>query len=70
MDLYNKKFKVIVNKEEIFTILPIDSESPIGWSDAGKEGTKDECLSFINEEWQNTIPSNIRALMAELGKLD
>lgn len=65
MDFYNKKFKVIVNKEEIFTILPVDGESPIGWSDAGMEGTKDECLEFINVEWQNTIPSYIRALMEE-----
>ena len=66
MNLNEQQFKVIVNPEAIFTILPIDGELPFGWDDAGKIGSKKECLEFINIAWQNSIPSFIRAKMEEI----
>lgn len=45
-------YKVVVNKEEgMYSIWPADRENPLGWSDAGKSGSIDECNSFIKEVW-------------------
>lgn len=40
-------YKVVVNHEEQYSIWPADRENPHGWKDAGKTGTKQECLAYI-----------------------
>jgi MbtH protein len=42
-------YKVVVNDEEQYSIWLADRENPPGWSDAGKEGPKEECLAYIEE---------------------
>ncbi|MDQ5826877.1 MAG: MbtH family protein [Chloroflexota bacterium] len=44
-------YKVVVNHEEQYSIWPADRENPLGWNDAGKQGTKKECLAYIEEVW-------------------
>jgi MbtH protein len=40
-------YKVVVNKEEQYSIWPADRENALGWTDVGKQGTKEECLAYI-----------------------
>ena len=58
-------YKVVVNQEEQYSIWPTERENPLGWSDAGKSGTKAECLAFIKEVWTDMRPLSVRRLMEE-----
>jgi MbtH protein len=42
-------YKVVVDHEEMYSIWPADSETPLGWSETGKMGTQQECLDYIKE---------------------
>jgi MbtH protein len=39
----------------------------LGWSDAGKSGTKAECLEYIKEVWTDMRPLSLRRKMQEQG---
>jgi MbtH protein len=56
-------YKVVVNKEEQYSIWPADRETPLGWKDAGKSGTKAECLAYIQEVWTDMRPLSLREAM-------
>jgi MbtH protein len=58
-------YKVVVNHEEQYSIWPADRENPLGWSDAGKAGTKAECLAYIKEVWTDMRPLSLRKKMEE-----
>lgn len=58
-------YKVVVNHEEQYSIWPADRENPLGWNDAGKQGTKDECLAYIKEVWTDMRPRSLRQKMEE-----
>lgn len=45
------KYKVVVNKDGMYSIWPADRENLLGWNDAGKTGTKHECLVYIEQIW-------------------
>jgi MbtH protein len=60
------RYKVVVNHEEQYSIWPANRESPPGWRDAGKEGTKAECLAFIEEVWTDMRPRSLREQMAAM----
>ena len=47
----NTIYKVVVNHEEQYSIWPVNRESPLGWRDAGKSGSKADCLGYIKEVW-------------------
>ncbi|ACK65877.1 MbtH domain protein [Rippkaea orientalis PCC 8801] len=53
-------FKVVINHEEQYSIWPIDRESPKGWNEVGKSGTKEECLAYIKEVWTDMRPLSLR----------
>lgn len=58
-------YKVVVNHEEQYSIWRSDRENPLGWKDAGKVGTKGECLAHINEVWTDLRPRSLRLKMAQ-----
>lgn len=58
-------YPVVVNGEEQYSIWPADREIPAGWKDAGKSGTKGECLAFIKEVWTDMRPLSLRRKMGE-----
>jgi MbtH protein len=60
-------YKVVVNHEEQYSIWPADRENPLGWNDAGKSGTKQECLEYIKEVWTDMRPLSLRKKMEEMG---
>lgn len=53
--------KVVVNDEEQYSIWPVDRDNPAGWRDAGKTGTKVECLAWIEVTWTDMRPASLRA---------
>lgn len=60
-----KIYKVIVNGEEQYSIWPADRQNAAGWKDAGKSGTKEECLAFIKDVWTDMRPLSLRKKMEE-----
>jgi uncharacterized protein YbdZ (MbtH family) len=58
-------YKAVVNHEEQYSIWPADRENPLGWYDAGKTGTKQECLDYIKEVWTDMRPLSLRKQMEE-----
>jgi MbtH protein len=53
-------YRAVVNHEEQYSIWPAHRESPLGWNDAGKTGTKAECLAYIKEVWTDMRPLSLR----------
>lgn len=58
-------YKVVFNHEEQYSIWPADRENALGWKDAGKTGTKAECLEYIKEVWTDMRPLSLRKKMEE-----
>jgi MbtH protein len=58
-------YKVVVNHEEQYSIWPVDKENALGWRDAGKSGTKEECLAHIKEVWTDMRPLSLRRKMGD-----
>jgi MbtH protein len=58
-------YKAVVNHEEQYSIWPADRELPLGWNDAGKQGTKAEVLAWIEEVWTDMRPLSLRRKMDE-----
>jgi len=56
-------YDVVVNTEEQFSIWPQNKEIPKGWKNAGKNGTKSECLDYINQVWTDMRPLSLRNKM-------
>jgi MbtH protein len=56
-------YKVVVNDEQQYSIWPADRENALGWMDAGKSGSKEECLSYIKEVWTDMRPLSLRRQM-------
>ena len=61
-------YKVVVNDEEQYSIWPADRENAPGWKDAGKLGTKEECLAHIKESWTDMRPLSLRRRMEQQDK--
>lgn len=53
-------FSVVVNAEEQYSIWPDYKTLPQGWHEAGKRGTRQECLAHIGEVWTDMRPLSLR----------
>ena len=49
-------YKVVINQDGQYSIWPADRENALGWTDVGKQGTKADCLEYINEVWTDRRP--------------
>ena len=63
-----RRYKVVINHEEQYSIWFADRELPLGWSAVGKEGSKQECLDYIEEVWTDMRPLSLRKSMEERKK--
>jgi MbtH protein len=61
----NTQYKVVVNHEDQYSIWPAHRDNAPGWRDAGKIGTKAECLSYIKEVWTDMRPLSLRKAMED-----
>jgi MbtH protein len=60
-------YKVVVNAEEQYSIWPDGRDNPPGWNDAGKSGTKAECMDYIHEVWTDMRPKSLREAIEREG---
>jgi MbtH protein len=58
-------YKVVVNHEEQYSIWPDYRDNALGWRDAGKSGTKSECLDYIERVWTDMRPLSLRKQMEQ-----
>ena len=58
-------YLVVVNHEEQYSIWLADRQLPSGWKDAGKRGTRHECLEYIAEVWTDMRPLSLRKRMEQ-----
>jgi MbtH protein len=61
------RYKVVLNHEEQYSIWPADRENAPGWRDAGQNGTKAECLAYIERVWTDMRPLSLRRRMDKNG---
>ena len=64
MNIKGELYRVVVNHEEQYSIWPEDRANPAGWQDAGKHGSKEECLAFVRDTWTDMRPLSLRRRMA------
>jgi MbtH protein len=62
----NRVYKVVVNHEEQYSIWPADRDNALGWTDAGKSGSKEQCLAHIKDVWTDMRPLSLRKKMEAL----
>lgn len=55
-------YKVLINQKEQYSIWPANRDSPLGWRDAGKSGSKQDCVEYIERAWADTRPLRLRGL--------
>jgi len=59
-------YKVVVNHEMQYSIWPRSRENALGWFDEGKQGTKAQCLEYIDTVWTDMRPLSLRKHMESL----
>jgi MbtH protein len=57
-------YLVLINHEEQYSLWPSYKAIPFGWKAVGKERTKEECLTYIDEVWTDMRPLSLRKQMA------
>lgn len=62
-DETGQHFTVLVNHEEQFSLWPSHKAVPGGWRPAGKEGTREECLEYVDAVWTDMRPLSLRRKM-------
>jgi len=55
-----RTYRVVRNDEEQYSIWPATRSIPDGWHEAGRKGTKAECLAYIGEVWTDIRPLSAR----------
>lgn len=63
LDSPETRFLVVVNDEEQYSIWPDYKEIPQGWRAADKQGSKGECLAYIESVWTDMRPLSLRQAM-------
>jgi acyl carrier protein len=53
-------YAVVVNAEQRYSIWPADKNDPAGWRRVGKEGTKADCLAYIEHVGDDLRPHSLR----------
>jgi MbtH protein len=59
-----REYTVLVNAEEQYSLWVKNKTIPAGWRAVGKEGTKAECLKYVDEVWTDMRPLSLRKKMA------
>lgn len=56
-----RRYRVVVNDEEQYSIWLADRDNPAGWFNEGTEGTEDECIAHIERVWVDMRPRSLRS---------
>jgi MbtH protein len=49
-------YRVAIGPQEQYSLWPAHGELPPGWRNAGRVGTKAECLAYLAEVWSTMRP--------------
>ncbi|HEY0452744.1 MbtH family protein [Actinophytocola sp.] len=63
-----RRFQVVHNDEEQFSIWPADTAAPSGWHADGFVGTEDEALDHIESVWTDMRPKSVRDALAAVSE--
>jgi MbtH protein len=55
-DVDTLEYVVVVNSRRQYSIWPAHREMPTGWEALGAPTARDECLSWIEENWTDIRP--------------
>jgi MbtH protein len=58
-------YRVVINDEEQYSIWPLRRDLPPGWRDVGTQGSKAECLAYIDRVWTDMRPASVRRRMGQ-----
>lgn len=59
-----RRYRVVVNGEEQYSIWFAERELPAGWRAEGPEGSRTECLDHIETVWTDMRPRSVRDRVA------
>jgi MbtH protein len=58
--MQEERYHVVLNEEEQYSIWMADRPAPAGWRIEWGSGTKEECLSYIEQHWTDMTPKSLR----------
>lgn len=67
-DSPDTRFLVVVNHEEQYSIWPDYKELPAGWRAVDQQGSKEECLAYIESVWTDMRPLSLRQALQAQGQ--
>lgn len=67
-DSPDTRFLVVVNHEEQYSIWPDYKALPGGWRAVDKQGSKEECLAYIESVWTDMRPLSLRQALQAQGQ--
>jgi len=53
-------YLVVTNDEDQYSIWPADRELPPGWTGVGDPRSREDCLTWIDENWTDMRPRSVR----------
>ena len=59
----NARYKVLRNDEDQYSLWLADQDTPAGWHEVGQEGSKQECVAYVDEVWTDMRPRSLREQM-------
>lgn len=60
----NGTFLVLVNDEDQYSLWPSFVDVPAGWRVEFGQGTRVDCLAYVEEHWTDMRPRSLREAMA------
>lgn len=57
------RYQVLRNGEDQYSLWPADLDVPAGWTQVGKEGTREECSAYVDDVWTDMRPRSLRERM-------
>lgn len=55
-----RRYRVVVNEEEQYSIWPAGRDLPGGWRAESFEGSEEDCITHIDQVWTDLRPRSIR----------
>jgi MbtH protein len=59
-----REWRVVINDEEQYALLPAVLALPDGWRDSGFAGNETDCMAYVDEHWTDMRPLSLRRAMA------
>jgi MbtH protein len=64
------RLQVVVNDEEQYSTWPAHKVPPAGWRGVSYEGSREECLAYIEKIWTDMRPLSVRRQLGQAPRAD